>query len=195
MPRRPSGRPSNLCRRSRGTPRPDTSCATAMPCTGGLLGPSAYPGPCAASASTTWWCSTTPPAPRAARVSRLLPRDPDSSVPRQGRPGTQTGGVSGSRAHRQNAHGRRPPSSLQPPGSMSPGRRRVPTTRSPLVFFGGGVASWPERLFSSPLPLPPAESVPTRGSTHASPVPWLASEARRARPPTARGPPRKHQDG
>ena len=35
-----------------------------------------------------------PPAPPAARVFRLLPRYPDSPVPRQGRPGAKTGGAS-----------------------------------------------------------------------------------------------------
>ena len=65
-----------------------------------------------------------PPAPHAARLSRVLPRDPDSPVPRQGRPRAQIGGASPPGPHRRDAHGRRPPSSVHPPGSIVAGRRR-----------------------------------------------------------------------
>ena len=51
-------------------------------------------------------------------VPRLLPRCPNPPLPRQGRPGAQTGGAPRPRQDRRDAHGRRPPSSLHSPGGV-----------------------------------------------------------------------------
>ena len=65
-----------------------------------------------------------PPTPRVARRSRVRPRGPDSPIPRQGRPGAQIGGASRPGPHRCDAHDRRPPSSVHPPGRIVSGRWR-----------------------------------------------------------------------
>ena len=79
-----------------------------------------------------------PPASPAARLPHLLPQRPNTPLPGQGRPGAQTGGAPRSRPDRRDAHGRRPPSSVHPPGgvrSFGPAggaaRRKLPVSRSP----------------------------------------------------------------
>jgi putative transposase len=69
-----------------------------------------------------------PPAPPAARLSHLLPQHPNTPLPGQGRPRAQRGGVPRSRQDRRDAPGRRPPSPVQPPGRIGPGRRVPPST-------------------------------------------------------------------
>jgi hypothetical protein len=90
-----------------------------------------------------------PPAPPAARLSHLLPQHPNTPLPGQGRPRAQRGGVPRSRQDRRDAPGRRPPSPVQPPGRIGPGRRVPPST---LTLTAGG----PSR---PTLPFPPADPV------------------------------------